>query len=143
MNKILPLLLTLSVLFFFSTDMLAQGKGKGKGKPAPAMKAKPGAKAKPGKKGPPPWAPAHGYRQRHVYFPDHHAYYDNTAGVYISLSGGNWTTSVNLPLSLKGIDLKVAAKVEIDFDGTSPQVNFNTHKSKHPGKKAKVKVKMK
>jgi hypothetical protein len=110
-----------------SSGAFAQGKSKSK------------EKAKTEKKGggPPPWAPAHGYRAktRYVYFKDYPVYYDNDRGVYISLSGSNWSVSAKLPSILSGIDLVAATKIDLDFSGDSPQVEFDSHKKKYPKKK--------
>src|ERR1051325_6343003 len=110
-KKIFNLLLVLS-LSVFSTQLFAQGKGNGKGNGN--GKNKGGVVVSEKKQhGPPPWAPANGYRKRHIYFPDYKTYYDNTKGVYISMNtSGTWVTTVDIPLSMKNVDLKVAAKVE-------------------------------
>ncbi|WP_423129917.1 hypothetical protein [Gaoshiqia sp. Z1-71] len=82
---------------------------------SPAQGKKPG--------GPPPWAPAHGYRAktRHVYFPEHNFYYDVQKGVYIYLNGRNWQVGVNLPLAFVDVNLRRAAKVELDLHTDRPQ----------------------
>ncbi len=98
-------------------------------------------------KGPPPWAPAHGYRAktRHVYFPDHNFYFDVQKNVYIFMSGDNWQVGVKLPSLYAGIDLKGAAKVELELDTDSPQKHNSDHivkyKAKDEGGQVKVKVK--
>lgn len=108
-------------------DVLAQGKSKEKAKPKNEKKGG----------GPPPWAPAHGYRAktRYVYFKDYPVYYDNDRGVYISLSGSNWSVSAKLPSVLVGVDLVAAAKIDLDFSGDTPQVEYDSHKKKYPKKK--------
>jgi hypothetical protein len=118
----------LVILALASTSgLLAQGKGKEK--KAQKTEKKGG--------GPPPWAPAHGYRAktRYVYFKDYPVYYDNDRGVYISLSGGNWSVSAKLPSILSGVDLVGAAKIDLDFSGDSPQAQHDSHKQKYPKKK--------
>jgi hypothetical protein len=58
-----------------SADTFAQEKGKGKGDGQRNRKLK--------RRKPPSWALAHGYRRRHVYFPEHDLYVDHKKGVYI------------------------------------------------------------
>lgn len=84
--------------------------------------------------GPPPWAPAHGYRAktRYVYFKDYNVYYDNSRGVYISVSGGKWIVSAKIPSSISGIDLVAAVKIDLDVDGDEPQRYNADHKKKYP-----------
>jgi len=130
-----------SLMCFLSTEgASAQGKPH-KGKSEKVKKVKNVTKVKKVKKvkkhGPPPWAPAHGYRKntRHIYFPVQQTYFDIDRGVYISLQGGKWENSTSRPLSLKGVDLKVAAKIELDFSGENPQSLFGEHKKKYPKNK--------
>ena len=87
-------------------------------------------------KGPPSWAPAHGYREntRHIYFPEQNVYYDVQKSVYISLSGNNWQISASLPSIFSGIDLSIAAKVELDLSTDTPQKYNSEHKVKYKGK---------
>src|SRR6266542_2137431 len=49
--------------------------------------------------GPPPWAPAHGYRAKHVYqyYPQSEVYFDIYTRNYFYMSGGIWQDSVSLP----------------------------------------------
>jgi hypothetical protein len=110
-----------------SLGAFAQGKGKSKEKQKTEKKGG----------GPPPWAPAHGYRAktRYVYFKDYPVYYDNDRGVYISLSGSNWSVSAKLPSILAGVDLVAAAKIDLDFSGDKPQAEYDAHKKKYPKKK--------
>lgn len=119
--------LVLVLLALTSTGVSAQGKGKNKEKQKTEKK----------KGGPPPWAPAHGYRAktRYVYFKDYPVYYDNDNGVYISMSGGNWSVSAKLPGILTGVDLVAAAKIDLDFSGDKPQVEYEAHQKKYPKKK--------
>ncbi|HEY9046599.1 MAG TPA: hypothetical protein VIN08_11915 [Ohtaekwangia sp.] len=117
---LIVILLALTVIT--ATDTMAQGKSKKKQK-----SEKRGG-------GPPPWAPAHGYRAktRYVYFKDYPVYYDNDRGVYISLSGKNWSVSAKLPDILKGVDLLATPKIDLDFSGDDPQRDYDEHKSKYP-----------
>ncbi len=138
MKKYMSLILLISGLLFLSGDILAQGKGHGKGN-GNKEKGKGNAEGFGEKEkghGPPPWAPAHGYRRRHIYFPDQKVYYDNTKGVYISMTNGKWEVSAEIPIALKGVDLKVAAKVELDLDNMdNPQSKFEEHLKLYPPKK--------
>ena len=88
--------------------------------------------------GPPPWAPAHGYRAktRYVYFKDHDVYYDNDKGVYISMSGKNWKVEAKLPDVLKNVDLKLATKIDLEFDGDKPQSEHKKHLELYPKDKS-------
>ncbi|MBI2969037.1 MAG: hypothetical protein HYY40_14640 [Bacteroidetes bacterium] len=124
--------LTLTIilcLLLGAISLYAQDKGKGKQK----------GKGKPGKEkihAPPPWAPAHGFHKRHIYFPDHLCYYDRNKGLYIYFSekNNNWTTVSDVPLVLKKVDLKAAVKVEIDLDDDIdfPQQFFEEHRKLFP-----------
>ena len=86
--------------------------------------------------GPPPWAPAHGYRAktRHVYFPEHNFYYDVQKGVYIYLNGRNWQVGVNLPFAFADVNLRRAAKVELDLQLDTPQRYNAEHITKYKDK---------
>ena len=58
------------------------------------------------KQGPPPWAPAHGYNNRHhVYFSDYHTFYDPYRGGYVYLNGNNWNFSVQIPSFMVNVNL--------------------------------------
>lgn len=78
-------------------------------------------------KGPPSWAPAHGYRAqtRHVYFPEQNFYFDVQNSVYIYMSANTWKVDVELPSVYLGMDLRAAAKVELELDTNTPQ-NYNS-----------------
>ena len=83
--------------------------------------------------GPPPWAPAHGYRAkaRYVYFKDYDVYYDHERSIYIVLSGNDWEVTAKLPVVLKGVDLRRAAKVDLDYSGDDPQSLHKVHRRKY------------
>ena len=137
MKKIISIFILVFSLTAITETPSAQGKGNGKGNGNGKAKKNEVVVAGPEKKhGPPPWAPANGYRKRHLYFPDYKCYYDNTKGVYIYMNNNVWTTSVEIPLSLKNVDLKVAVKIELDLDDLdSPQIQFDTHLKLYPAKK--------
>jgi hypothetical protein len=86
--------------------------------------------------GPPPWAPANGYRAKtkYVYFPDQNFYFDLNRGLYIFLSGSNWTTASKLPPQYSKVNLKATRKVELDFYGDNPHRHNKDHLLKHKGK---------
>ena len=121
MVKVLFIALFPLVLLLYSEPAFAQGKGHGHGKrkhDVVVVKHK----------GPPPWAPAHGYRHRHIFFPDYRCYYDNTNDVYIYINNGKWEISTSLPLFLKGVDLKVTEQIELELDDIdNPQSLFDEH----------------
>jgi hypothetical protein len=114
------------------SDATAQGKGKsnGHGKNKAEKKEKT-------KGGPPSWAPAHGYRAktRQVYFPEQNVYYDTQKESYIYFSNGKWEVSVGLPPILKGVDLKIAKKIEMELDTDQPQLYNDEHKKIYGTKK--------
>ena len=124
-TTLIGIAIMLTIAFALPLDTLGQGKGK--------------------PKGPPPWAPAHGYRAktRHVYFPDQNFYYDVQKSVYIYLSGDKWQVGVKLPSFYAEIDLKVAAKVELELDMDSPQKFNSDHIVKYKAKVKGGQVKMK
>ena len=138
MKKILLLSVgVIFLLFIVSTDIYAQGKSNQKSN-APKKEVPAKGKSDVSKKpGPPPWAPAHGYRAktRYVYFKDYDVYYDHTRGVYISISGGKWVLTTQLPRILARVDLVKAARIDLDFDGNEPQREHAIHKKKYPKKK--------
>lgn len=78
------------------------------------------------RKGPPPWAPAHGYRHRYIYFPEHKCYYDIYEGYYIYRKGTLWVTSFVKPVFI--INISTTKKVELNIDSQPwPQVYFEQH----------------
>lgn len=80
------------------------------------------------RKGPPYWAPAYGYRHRHIYFPHYQCYYDNYSGIYIYRKGGIWISSASIPVFIA--DIESTRKVELLIDNEDkPQVYFSTHLS--------------
>ena len=132
MKTLLKILILFIALGLMSGSAFAQGNGNDKKKDKTKTKTETKEKAK----GPPPWAPAHGYKKRHIYFPDQKVYYDNTKGVYIHMVNGKWEVSVEIPLSLKNVDLKLAAKIELDMDDSdTPQLKFEEHLKLYPAKK--------
>ena len=126
----------MSGMFLISTLAFAHGKGQGKGNKGKGND-KTVVVVKEKGKGPPPWAPAHGYRKRHIYFPGHNCYFDNIKGLYIFMDKGKWLTSPEIPLPLMGLDLKVIKKVELDLDDNvlEPHKFFKDHLKLFPADK--------
>jgi hypothetical protein len=90
----------------------------------------------PPEKGPPPWAPAHGYRAKHLYhyYPSHSVYYDTGRGVYFYLEGDGWRFSAALP---SHIHLGYADYVTLELETDRPYEYFSEHKRKYPPGQAK------
>lgn len=88
------------------------------------------------KSGPPPWAPAHGYRAKHVYhyYPSAYVYFDIDRKVYFFVEGGIWKTSSVLP---SGIVIDSDECVVIELDTDKPYHHFKQHKKKYPPGKYK------
>lgn len=86
--------------------------------------------------GPPPWAPAHGFRAKHVYqyYPAVGVYYDVSTRMYFYMNGGSWQVAAVLPptIAIAGIE---AVSVELDTD--KPYAYYDEHKAKFKGKKGK------
>jgi len=85
---------------------------------------------------PPVFAPAHGFKAktRYVYFPDPNFYYDVKKNIYIYPSGKKWSVGPKLSSKYSGIDLKRAAKVEIELDEDKPQKYNEEHIEKYKDK---------
>jgi hypothetical protein len=68
------------------------GSSKVVGNPSAGISAKPGG-------GPPPWAPAHGYRDKvqYRYYPDHDVYYNTDRKEYTWREGNKWHHDRQLP----------------------------------------------
>ena len=104
---------------------------------------RPGEERPSGGKGPPPWAPAHGYREKaarhYYYYPTASVYFDVERRLYFYRSGGEWRASPILPAT---IVIEPRGYVEMDLDSDEPYVHHNEHKEKykeHPGKGRKHK----
>lgn len=87
---------------------------------------------------PPPWAPAHGYREktRQIYFPQQNFYYDLHRGVYIYMNGKNWVTSIAIPMKYRNVNLRVAPQVQMVINSDRPYVYNNNHRTKYWNTKA-------
>lgn len=85
------------------------------------------------KKGPPPWAPAHGYRNKHRYryYHDHEVYYDSRGGTYIWLAGGQWQIGVKLPSSIR-LSRDSDSYVMVDIEGATPEPYHGDIKARYP-----------
>lgn len=78
------------------------------------------------KKGPPSWAPANGYRHRHIYFPEYQCYYDTYTGMYIYRKGTIWVNSIYMPAFI--VNIRTTRKVELNIDAVAtPQIYFEQH----------------
>lgn len=82
---------------------------------------------------PPPWAPAHGYREktRQIYFPQQNFYYDLHRGVYMYINGRNWVTSNALPPMYRNMNLHIAPQVQLFINNNRPYMYNNNHRSKY------------
>jgi hypothetical protein len=92
------------------------------------------------KTGPPPWAPAHGYRAKHVYhyYPSTSVYFDINRKVYFFMERGIWKVSAVLP-SIIIVDPGEFVVIELDTD--KPYHHFKQHKNKYPpGKYKKLSI---
>lgn len=77
-------------------------------------------------KGPPPWAPAHGYRHRYIYFPQYACYYDNYYGIYYYKTGSFWYKTSLKPSFI--LNISTAKKVELTIDNEEKPFRFyNKH----------------
>ncbi len=87
---------------------------------------------------PPPWAPAHGYREktRQIYFPQQNFYYDLHRGVYIYMNGRNWATSAMLPSAYRGINLRLAPQVQLSIGSDRPYIHNRDHRVRYWDSKA-------
>lgn len=78
------------------------------------------------RKGPPAWAPAYGYKHRHVYFPEYRCYYDTYTGLYIYRRNGIWIRAYSMPTFL--VNIGTTRKVELSIDAEpNPQVYYEQH----------------
>jgi hypothetical protein len=78
---------------------------------------------------PPSWAPAHGYRRCHVYFPEHDLYVDHKKEVYISKDNDGWSITGEVPLRLGKIDLGKSVQIQVELDDLDDlQSLFDKHK---------------
>lgn len=144
--KTIILILAIALLPFYSFSQKGHGKGHGNGNGGKEKSYKGGDKSykkstviihqgpeqvvyKSKKRhGPPSWAPAHGYRHRHVYFPAYKCYYDNYDGMYIYYSGTRWIRTYSVPVFMVNVNLSNARVVELDYDNiATPQIYFEQH----------------
>lgn len=72
---------------------------------------------------PPPWAPAHGYRQKqarvykYYYYPAQKVYYAPDRGTYFWLGSGGWQVGATLP---NGIRIDAGQKQVIELNSERP-----------------------
>ena len=150
--KTIILILAIALIPFYSFSQKGHGKGHGNGNGGKEKSYKGGNKSskksavvvsprgqsgvvykEKKRHGPPSWAPAHGYRHRHVYFPAYKCYYDTYNGVYIYLSGTRWVTAISPPTFMLNVNLSSARKVELNIDDVpKPQIYFEQHVVLYP-----------
>ena len=93
----------------------------------------PGEERHPGVgKGPPPWAPAHGYREKmareYLYYPTVGVYFDIGRRVYFYRSEGVWRVAPVLPPT---IVIEVERGVRMELDTEEPYVYYHEHERKY------------
>jgi len=76
---------------------------------------------------PPPHAKAHGVKKKYRYYPQANVYFDPVVKRYTYLSAGRWTTTVNLPSSIR----LVGSYNDFDFEGDDPWKENSKHKEKY------------
>ena len=83
--------------------------------------------------GPPPWAPAHGYRAKHVYqyYPSSDVYFDIYTRNYFYMSGGAWQVSVSLPPTIR---IQHDHVVDLELETDKPYLYHEEHHAKFHGK---------
>ncbi len=88
------------------------------------------------KPGPPPWAPAHGYRAKHIYYyyPAAAVYFDVNRKVYFFLDDGTWRVAATLP---PVIVVDPAQYVVLELDTDRPYIYHDQHKAQYPPGKLK------
>lgn len=95
---------------------------------------------------PPPWAPAHGYREKHhkhhkhdhhekivvkhvyQYYPAQQVYLNPQTNQYFWLQAGNWTVGYKLPSS---IQIGTTAPVTLDLETDRPYTQHSWIKQKY------------
>jgi len=89
---------------------------------------------------PPSQAPAYGRRMQHryYYYPSAEFYFDTGRNMYFYLDAGNqWTSSVRLPLRLRGH--LSSSYVEIEMDDARPYRRHKFYRNKYKNYRHKVK----
>lgn len=76
---------------------------------------------------PPAHAKAHGVKKKYRYYPQSNVYFDPVIKRYTYFSGGRWTTTINLPTSIR----LVGSFNDFDFDGDDPWKENSKHKEKY------------
>jgi hypothetical protein len=76
---------------------------------------------------PPAHAKAHGVKKKYRYYPQSNVYFDPVVKRYTYFSGGRWTTTINLPTSIR----LVGSFNDFDFDGDDPWKENSKHKEKY------------
>lgn len=86
---------------------------------------------------PPPWAPAHGYREKkykkhkkhysYIYYPSSQVYYSPTLRRYYYMNNGTWSQSPTAPVSIN-----LGKSVSITLGGSTPYVYHPTVIQEYP-----------
>ena len=76
---------------------------------------------------PPAHAKAHGVKKKYRYYPEANVYFDPAVKRYTYFSGGKWTTTINLPTSIR----LVGSFNDFDFEGDDPWRDNSKHKEKY------------
>jgi hypothetical protein len=76
---------------------------------------------------PPAHAKAHGVKKKYRYYPEANVYFDPVVKRYTYFSGGKWTTTINLPTSIR----LVGSYNDFDFEGDNPWKDNSKHKEKY------------
>ncbi|WP_281226922.1 hypothetical protein [Flavobacterium aquiphilum] len=76
---------------------------------------------------PPAHAKAHGVKKKYRYYPEANVYFDPVVKRYTYFSGGKWTTTINLPTSIR----LVGSYNDFDFEGDNPWKDNSMHKEKY------------
>lgn len=70
---------------------------------------------------PTPWVHVHNHyypaNRRYVYFRDYNVYYDCTRDVYVSLSGGRWIFTAQMPVMMQQVPVERVIYTDVDYCG--------------------------
>jgi hypothetical protein len=84
---------------------------------------------------PPVWGPTV-TTEEYYYLPDIQSYYDIRQSQFIYLNNGTWIRSNSLPRRYKTYNLNTGQVIVInDYHGSSPYINYKTHKVKYVSQK--------
>lgn len=93
---------------------------------------------------PPPWAPAHGRREKerhhYYYYPSSEVYFDGVRSMYFYMEAGTWLMAPRLPAR---IHININDHVTVELDGDKPYVYHAETVRKYPHGQMKEKHKNK